>query len=101
MNDKDRHSPLENGSIEEWVQFGETMEPEWEKAHKPRLKTEVLTIRLSSADMKRLKELAERMGIGHSTLARMILRRALHEGGGALEEAASSDLGLSHFTSNT
>ncbi len=88
--DKNRFDPLEYGSVDRWDEFAENMEPEWEKAHKPRPKTEVLTIRLSAADMKRLKVFAEQMGIGHSTLARMILRKALHHGDASFEEAAAS-----------
>ncbi len=36
-----------------------------------------LTIRLNKADIEKLKKAAQKMGIGHTTLARLIIRRGL------------------------
>ncbi|MCL4407484.1 MAG: BrnA antitoxin family protein [Thermotogae bacterium] len=36
-----------------------------------------LTIRLDKTDIEKLKKAAQKMGIGHTTLARMIIRKEL------------------------
>ncbi len=40
---------------------------------------ESLTIRIASEDMEQLKQLAEEYGVGHTTIARMLLHRELKD----------------------
>lgn len=84
-----RH-PMEDTPLEELIAFAERLEPTGDPASFTRPKTEVLTIRLGLADMKRLKDVANRLGVGHSTLARMLIRNGLHGSAGEKKEPASS-----------
>lgn len=100
MSDRGKQSQFINEPVDEVdvsMEFDGTMEPAWDLAHKPRLKTEVLTVRLDPSDMTKLKVLSERIGIGHSTLARMMIRRALLEEDLEAEEAATAEVRAGRF----
>lgn len=47
--------------------------------------TEILTVRLTQGDLEVLKKQAQKLGIGHTVLARILLRQMLHKG----EDAAA------------
>jgi len=44
-------------------------------------KYEILTVRLAPVDMKLLKKAAEKLGIGHTVLARLLIRGTLRKEG--------------------
>ncbi len=46
---------------------------------RPHKDLESLTIRIASEDMDQLKQLAEEYGVGHTTIARMLLHRELKD----------------------
>jgi predicted DNA binding CopG/RHH family protein len=78
-------NPNSDAEVAEWFAQHDATDLSLEAVEGVHVKTrrhkdlESLTIRIASEDMDQLKHLAEEYGVGHTTIARMLLHRELKD----------------------
>ena len=78
-------NPDNDEEVAEWFAQHDATDLSLESVEEVRVKKrqhqdlESLTIRIASDDMEQLKQLAEEYGVGHTTIARMLLHRELKD----------------------
>ena len=78
-------NPDNDEDVAEWFAQHDATDLSLESVEEVRVKKrqhqdlESLTIRIASDDMEQLKQLAEEYGVGHTTIARMLLHRELKD----------------------
>lgn len=78
-------NPDNDEEVAEWLAQHDATDLSLEAVKEVRVKKrqykdlESLTIRIAAEDMEQLKQLAEEYGVGHTTIARMLLHRELKD----------------------